>query len=301
MARVAALALILALAIGGTAVQGAAAAGGAISLSGVTVSVLEASGSVAGKHSVQGPDAGLRLSLDHTRTLKAELTAALDGGDADFRPQQAFLRLTARGSGDAAYFAATKAKAGGLVVTAKHDELQKQVGTQPGTYDAALLVGDSRSTQPVEWALGEVKVLYPPQDDGSQPEAKPYRALDAAFRPKPEITHQHRQPERRAPAVVSLFFSLVALAPLAAFLLVALQLGANLKGFPSGASFLPAAAFHAGLAAICALYLLFWLQLNLMQTVPILVALGAATAVFGRVTLQGAAAGAAAKPPQKQE
>lgn len=37
------------------------------------------------------------------------------------------------------------------------------------------------------------------------------------------------------------------------------------QGFPSGASFLPAAAFHAGLAAICALYLLFWLQLNLMQ------------------------------------
>ena len=33
-----------------------------------------------------------------------------------------------------------------------------QVGTQPGTYDAALLVGDSRSAQPVEWALGEVKV-----------------------------------------------------------------------------------------------------------------------------------------------
>lgn len=40
---------------------------------------------------------------------------------------QAFLRLTARGSGDAAFFAATKAKGGGLVVTAKHDELQKQV------------------------------------------------------------------------------------------------------------------------------------------------------------------------------
>lgn len=38
-----------------------------------------------------------------------------------------------------------------------------------------------------------------------------------------------------------------------------------MQGFPTGASFLPAAAFHAGLAAICALYLLFWLQLNLMQ------------------------------------
>lgn len=75
MARVAALALILALAIGGTAIQGAAAAGGAISLTGVTVSVLEARGSVAGKHSVKGPDAGLRLSLDHTRTLKVGVTA----------------------------------------------------------------------------------------------------------------------------------------------------------------------------------------------------------------------------------
>lgn len=215
MAR--ALPLILALAIG-VAIGGAAGADGAISLSGVTVRVLEASGSVADKHSVTGPDARLRLSLDHTRTLEVgcrrrrrrdgrgergaallmmcscmlplittctcclqvKLTAALAGGDADFRPQQvrlpsgaaphalpchrmlacgqlamtilarllcsshslhmcntsaaptactqAFLRLTARGSGDAAYFAATKAKGGGLVVTAKHDELQKQVG-----------------------------------------------------------------------------------------------------------------------------------------------------------------------------
>lgn len=68
------------------------------------------------------------------------------------------------------------------------------------------------------------------------PHPPPCSALDAAFRPKPEITHQHRQPERRAPAVVSLFFSLVALAPLAAFLLVALQLGANLKVRLGGAS-----------------------------------------------------------------
>ena len=123
---------------------------------------------------------------------------------------QAFLRLTARASGDAAYFAATKGKGSSLVVTAKSEEVQKQVGAaeyslarmqasaavvlasplvcvcmlparstrvlltpalparldplpaqvgmQPGAYDAALLVGDSRSAQPVEWALGEVQV-----------------------------------------------------------------------------------------------------------------------------------------------
>lgn len=40
---------------------------------------------------------------------------------------------------------------------------------------------------------------------------------------------------------------------------------------------------------------------RLPQTLPILAALGVVTAVFGRITLQGAAAAAAAKPPQKQE
>lgn len=37
------------------------------------------------------------------------------------------------------------------------------------------------------------------------------------------------------------------------------------QGFPTGAAFLSAALFHCGLAAICALYLLFWLRLNIMQ------------------------------------
>lgn len=163
------------------------------------------------------------------------------------------------------------------------------------------------------------QVLYAPKDDGSQPEAKPYRcaparkqcgemlplpvfrhltaaatlravlcpswkrcaskrccklelfwvcvccsclptapppnvlfacsALDATFRTKPEILHQHRQPERRAPAVISLFFALVALAPLGGYVVVALRLGANLKaslGSGSCMLCLDAAACHAG-------------------------------------------------------
>lgn len=39
----------------------------------------------------------------------------------------------------------------------------------------------------------------------------------------------HRAPERRAPAAVSLFFALLALAPLGAFVVLALRAGANLK------------------------------------------------------------------------
>jgi hypothetical protein len=46
-----------------------------------------------------------------------------------------------------------------------------------------LLVGDTRSAQPLSWALGEVQVLHPPLDDGSQPAAAPYRCWAAACLP----------------------------------------------------------------------------------------------------------------------
>ncbi|KAL4447820.1 hypothetical protein ABPG75_005039 [Micractinium tetrahymenae] len=262
-----------------------------ILLKDVTVSLLEASGAAAAQEKVSGP-ANLRLVLDHTRTLKVTLSAALASApDQEFRPQQVFVRLTAKATGGAAYFAAVKAKDGSLYTAAKSAEVQKQVGTQSGAYELALVVGDARTLQPLLWALGEVQVLHPPLDDGSQPAAAPYRAMDVLFRPLPEIVHMHRAPERRAPALVSLLFALVALAPLGAFVVLALRAGANLKGFPTdGAGFLSAAGFHAGLAAILALYVLFWLRLNLMQTLPILAVLAGVTATFGRSTLNHLAA-----------
>jgi hypothetical protein len=54
----------------------------------------------------------------------------------------------------------------------------QQIGVQSGAYDAVLLVGDTRSAQPLSWALGEVQVLYPPLDDGSQPAAAPSRCQE---------------------------------------------------------------------------------------------------------------------------
>lgn len=261
----AAVLLCLALLAAG---QAAGQAASDITLSGVTVALLEAGGSEAHSNSVMGPTMMHLGTLDHTRTLKVgtgggkaavaagggrpqapcrtripnssptpplptatsqvELSAAL-AGEPDFRPQQAFVRLTSRASGAAAYFAAVKAKAGKLYATAKVADLQKQVrggscarsavcrraasggpargvprclasdppgvpllrhpndvhplpacprvqvGQQGGAYDVALLVGDARSAQPLDWALGFVTVLLPPLDDGSQPQDKPYR------------------------------------------------------------------------------------------------------------------------------
>ena len=54
------------------------------------------------------------------------------------------------------------------------------------------------------------------------------------------------------------------------------------QGVPtSSAGALRAALFHAGTAAILLLYLLFWVRLNLMQTLPALAALQLATRAAG--------------------
>lgn len=67
------LALLLALAaIGCTA----GAAGAAISLQDVIVSLLEASGAVVSQKAVAGPGAGVQVALDHTRTLKVRSRSA---------------------------------------------------------------------------------------------------------------------------------------------------------------------------------------------------------------------------------
>ncbi len=60
--------------------------------------------------------------------MQVRLTAALASApEADFRPQQVFMRLTSRDTEAAAYFAAVKANDGTLYATAKSADVQKQV------------------------------------------------------------------------------------------------------------------------------------------------------------------------------
>lgn len=54
------------------------------------------------------------------------------------------------------------------------------------------------------------------------------------------------------------------------------------QGFPKdGSGRVAALAFHGGIASILSLYTLFWLKLNLMQTLPLLLVLGVFTTVAG--------------------
>lgn len=213
-----------------------------------------------------------------------EISFAITLGGEAAKPQQVMVMVASPKTGAAAY-AVAKAKKSIYTITVTLASLEKQIGSVAGDVDVALLVGDPTAL-PLRWDLGTLKL----QPAGN---ASPAKVLTAATMPvvhnKPIITHIFRQPDKRAPAVVSLTFTGLALAPLLLLLLGAGMLQVNFKAFPCGSTGVFALMFHGGLAAQLGLYYLFWTQLNLVQTLPLALALGAFLAVTGYKTLSGLA------------
>ena len=54
-----------------------------------------------------------------------------------------------------------------------------------------------------------------------------------------------------------------------------------MQGLPKGGRLLTAAGFHAGIVAILVLYLVFWVSLDLLTTLPILAGLMMFTTIMG--------------------
>ena len=96
---------------------------------------------------------------------------------------------------------------------------------QEGAYSLDLLIGDNALDVPLIWPLGAVAVSHQSADDSSTG----LTAINALFRPKPEIVHLQRTPGRRPLSAVSVLFTALALAPLLLLYLMLSSVGANLK------------------------------------------------------------------------
>jgi len=146
-----------------------------------------------------------------------------------------------------------------------------------GKYSFSLMLGDAVVSNPITWVFTEMnlELTTPPLADAAKP-----------LQPKPEITHLFREPEARPPQVVSTVFTLLCLSPILVLLILWIKLGANISNFSFSLS---ALGFHAGLGAIFGLYVLFWMELNMFETVRYLAILGLATFISGNYLLAGIA------------
>jgi len=193
---------------------------------------------------------------------------------------QTFVRLTYTATGDEIIYVA-EADAGStyrfeLDVGAK----AKEFAYRSGKYSMEVIVGDAVIQNPFSWVVADVELTFPEGKAAAEDKL-------ARYNKKVEIKHMFREPEKRPPAVVSTVFTALVLSPLALLVLLWLKLGANIGNFPFSLSSI---GFHVGLCAICGLYYLYFVTLDMFTTLRFLAFLGIPTFLFGHRLLSGIAA-----------
>lgn len=99
--------------------------------------------------------------------------------------------------------------------------------------------------------------------------------------------HQFRQPEKRPPTIVSDTFTVLLAVPFVILLAAWVKIGVNFHGLQFSLS---ALVFHATLAAIFALYAMFWLRMDMFTTLKCLIGLGVVAFLSGHSLLRSLAA-----------
>lgn len=101
--------------------------------------------------------------------------------------------------------------------------------------------------------------------------------------PKPEIIHQFREADKRPSRIVSDVFTALCAAPLLVLFVLWSRIGINVSNFPASLS---ALGFHLGFGSILGLFGIFWYQLNMFETLRLLIPLGILTFFFGNRLLR---------------
>jgi len=219
------------------------------------------------------------IRIDHLQFVNVQFRVRSSGGsNKPIVVQQAFVKFTNVKTGHEATFVATHNENKLYSVLINVEEVTKShFKSQSGDYQFEIVVGDSFIQNPVHWVVSKnVKITFL-----STP-APAFRGTG----PLPEIHHEFRKPEPRPPLAISTAFTFFVLSPLAFLFIGFIVLGANLSHFPfSGTDFLYALGFIGSIGSILSLLALYWLRLNLVQTLGYLSLLALPTVFFGQRAL----------------
>jgi len=151
-----------------------------------------------------------------------------------------------------------------------------------GLYSVELLIADALIENPLTISLVDIKLNF-----GEEQQSVDQQNLKAnLYSKKPEIKHLFRQSEPMPPAIVSTVFAVMCLVPLVIMLFLWMRIGFNFSKFSFSLSGL---IFHGTLAAIFGLYYLYWVQLDMFQTIKYLAILSGLALVFGNRLLSSLA------------
>jgi len=162
------------------------------------------------------------------------------------------------------------------------EEHAKQFDYLSGEYDLELIVGDSFIQNAFIWKICKLVITLP-----AAPASHVSPRIQTRNTPLPEIKHQFRLPEKRPAEVISLAFTALVLSPLLLLFFGLIRVGANINRFPSSfMGLIYALSFEASIISILLLFVLYWLYLNMFQTLGYLAILAIPTIIFGQRTLR---------------
>lgn len=228
------------------------------------------------KHSVTyGSKLDTELSADSQQKIVLRVVLVDDASGKPVNVHQAFVLLRNKATNQEIIFVAeadsSKAYKFEMDVGARSSDF----GYKSGVYSVELIVGDALISNSFRWLLADVSLKFAGE--------LTKETANTVRQPLPEIVHQFRAPEKRPPRMVSDLFTGLCLAPLALLFLLWAKLRANICNFPFSFS---AIGFHLGLGAILALFGIFWLQLNMFDTIRYLIPLALFTFLCGNRLLR---------------
>ncbi|KAL6564482.1 hypothetical protein OROMI_015932 [Orobanche minor] len=223
------------------------------------------------------------LSANHLQKLKLSFGLTSPFGHA-FRPHQAFIKLRHESGVEHIFLVGNRGEKFEIILDFLG--LVEKFFYLSGRYDIQLTVGDTVMENSFLQLLGYIELDLPDAPEkAAQPPSLPIDPY-SRYGPKAEIAHIFRAPEKRPPRELSIAFLGLVLLPFFGFLAGLVYLRANLKSFPTStvpATF--ATLFHLGIAAVLALYALFWFKLDLFTTLKALGVLGMLLMFVGHKTL----------------
>jgi len=230
------------------------------------------------------------ISYDHLQKIGIAFTFKHQG-QTNPKVQQAFIKFTHAKTQTEVFFV-MKPTQTQYVLDLSIQEHYDTFHYQSGDYDVDLIVGDTFLQHPIRWSIGRVTISLPAAPSSyTQPKSQ------TLYDPLPVIEHAFRKPEKRPPLVISLAFTGLVLSPFLVLFIGLVWVGANMKKLASlGVNFLSAVLFEASIISILCLFALYWLRLNMFQTLFYLGGLSLPTIFFGQKTLR-----ALSESKQKQE
>ncbi|KFD69331.1 hypothetical protein M514_10335 [Trichuris suis] len=217
------------------------------------------------------------LSADNHQRLLGRVIVKDKSSQKPVKVQQAFLQLTERDGGRELTFVATAGK-DEYKFDLDFGKLGKLFDHQSGAFEVKLIVGDSVSSNAILQTVATLSLTLP---EVYRPPKSPLDVID--YEKKPEIVHTFRQAEKRPPKIVSHTFTFLVVLPILFLPILWMQIGSNLSGYSFSLSGI---IFHISFAAIFGLYGLFWLRLNMFETLKYLSIIGSIAFLSGHRVLR---------------